>query len=80
MITTKQKTQCINFSMQEYCRRVADLSEDGYRVQYDSRQPALWCALLVHHNGNRIRLKCLPNQDQMTQTTNNVKVYSYGTT
>lgn len=67
-----------NFAMREYERRIAVLSEDGYRVQFDRRTDELWVALLVHHNGNRIRLKCHPLRDAIAQTTNNLLVFTYG--
>lgn len=67
----------INFSQCEYCRRVAVLQKDGYRVQFDRRYNDVWVALLVHHNGNRITLSCYPLRDTITQKTNNLIVYNY---
>lgn len=66
-----------NFAMREYERRVAVLLEDGYRVQFDRRYNDVWVSLLVHHNGNRVRLTCYPMRNYVTQKTNNLLNFIY---
>lgn len=59
-----------NLAMREYEHRLAVLLEGGYRVQSDQREDNLWVALLVHHNGERVRLQCHPKWNAIFQITN----------
>lgn len=62
----------------EYHRRIEELRGDGFRLSFDSskqRGASVWCALLVHHNGKRVRLTCRLNEKRVIQKTNDVVVY-----
>mgnify|MGYP006355779535 FL=1 len=69
-----------NFSMCEYYRRIDALKQDGFRLAFDTSHSCMdnvWCALLIHHNGTKIRLTCHPQADELTQKTNGITNYEY---
>lgn len=59
----------------EFKERVKSLCTDGYRVQVIREGETLSFALLVHHNGNRVRLTLNRKLGYLTQRTNNVKTF-----
>lgn len=79
MITMDSKRYS-NFSMCEYYRRIDALKQDGFRLAFDTSHSCMdnvWCALLIHHNGTKIRLTCHPQANEITQKTNGITNYEY---
>ena len=69
-----------NFSMCEYYRRIDALKQDGFRLAFDTSHSCMdnvWCALLIHHNGTKIRLTCHPQANELQQKTNGITNYEY---
>lgn len=80
MKATMDSKRYSNFSMCEYYRRIESLRSDGYRLAFDSSSQGKlfsWVALLIHHNGNKVRLICRPVKDELIQTTNGIINYEY---
>lgn len=62
----------------EYKRRITELRNDGYRLAFDTSSNhcgIAWCAYLVHHNGNKVRLRYDVRSQHLVQKSNNIVVY-----
>lgn len=62
----------------DYFQRIEDLRQGGYRLVFDTSKSMLigvWAALLINHNGKRIRLIYNQHNDHLRQYTNNTLVY-----
>lgn len=59
-----------------YQGRLQDLLNDGYHVIVTYNDQRLVINKLRHHNGNRIVLKLTFNDGRISQSTNNIQVYS----
>lgn len=56
--------------------RVRSLLEDNYCMRFHHFDNYLWFVRLVHMaNGNRIVLKCYPDEKRIVQLTNNIKTF-----
>ena len=79
-MATMDNKRYSNFSMCEYYRRIDALKLDGFRLAFDTSHSCMdnvWCALLIHHNGTKIRLTCHPQANELTQKTNGIVNYQY---
>lgn len=62
----------------DYFQRIEDLRQGGYRLVFDTSKTMLigvWAALLVHHNGKRVRLIYNQHNDHLRQYSNDKLVY-----
>ena len=70
-----KKQRSVMIGLAAYKERVQGFLNDGYSVDFTAEDPDMFFTRLHHRNGNRISVIFKPSNGELSQLTNNKKVF-----